>query len=45
MKMIMEKLMRQDNQEALKNNKKYKNKDSIYTLLYMFSTIQDFSDF
>ena len=41
----MEKLMKQDNREDLNNNKKYKNKDSIYTPLCIFFTIQDFLDF
>ena len=45
MKMITEKLMKQDKVEDHKDNKKYKNKDSIYILLCMFYTTQAFLDY
>lgn len=45
MKMITEKLMKQDKVEDHKDNKKYKNKDSIYILLCMFYTTQVFLDY
>lgn len=45
MKMIMGKLMKQEILEALKNNKKFKNKVNNFTLQFMFYIIQAFTDF